>query len=68
MESHCNLLKIQEALMTVDMLIGIFVIAVALGAVVSLTLWSRNIIERIHYHSPGSLREIKRDIINGKDS
>jgi hypothetical protein len=54
--------------MTVDMLIGLLVTAVALCAVVSLTLWSRSIIERIHSHPPRSLREIKREIINGKDS
>jgi len=48
-----------------DIIIGIILTVMALGAVVILTLWSRRIIERIHAHSPGSLREIQKDIING---
>jgi hypothetical protein len=52
-------------LMDLNMLIGIILTVTALGAVVMLTLWSRRIIERIHAHSPGSLREIQKDIING---
>ncbi len=54
--------------MTFDMVVGIGLTALALGAVVLLTLWSRNIIERIHSRSPASLREIQKDIVNGKES
>lgn len=48
-----------------DTIIGIIITVIALGTVVMLTLWSRHIIERIHARSPGSLREIQKDIING---
>jgi hypothetical protein len=58
----------QELFMTFDTVIGVGLTAIALGAVVLLTLWSRRIIERIHNHSPGSLRKIQKDIINGKAS
>ena len=54
--------------MTFDILMGIVLTALALGVVVLLTLWSRRIIERIHARSPGSLREIQKDIINGNKS
>jgi len=54
--------------MTLDILIGIILTAVALCTVVLLTLWSRRIIERIHVHASGSLREIQKDIINGNKS
>ena len=48
--------------------IGIILTAAALFVVVFLTLWSRHTIERIHAHNPGSLREIKKEIINGDES
>lgn len=51
--------------MDLDIIIGIILTVMALGTVVILTLWSRRIIERIYAHSPGSLREIQKDIING---
>ena len=54
--------------MTFDMVVGVGLTALALGAVVLLTFWSRSIINRIHDHSPGSLREIQKDIVNGKES
>lgn len=54
--------------MTFDILMGIVLTALALGVVVLLTLWSRRIIERIHARSPGSLRQIQKDIINGNKS
>ena len=54
--------------MALDILIGLTLTAIALGGVVVLTLWSRRIIERIHAHSSGSLREIQKDIINGNKS
>ncbi len=54
--------------MSFDILIGIVLTASALCAVVFLTYWSRSIIERIHAHSPGSLREIQKEIINGDES
>ena len=54
--------------MTFDILAGIIITAVALCVVVFLTFWSRRIIERIHTHSPGSLRKIKKEIINGNES
>ena len=54
--------------MTFDILVGIVLTGLALGVVVSLTLWSRRIIERIHARSPSSLREIQKDIINGNKS
>ena len=54
--------------MTFDMIVGVCLTALALGAVVLLTFWSRSIINRIHAHSPGSLREIQKDIVNGKES
>ena len=47
--------------MSLDILIGIALTAMSLGAVVLLTLWSRHIIERINAHSPSSLREIQND-------
>ena len=47
--------------MALDILIGIALTVMSLGAVVLLTLWSRHIIERIHARSPSSLREIKND-------
>jgi hypothetical protein len=52
-------------LLDLNIIIGIILTVMALGAVVILTLWSRRIIERIHARSPGSLREIQKDIING---
>ncbi|MBW1888642.1 MAG: hypothetical protein JRI52_09890 [Deltaproteobacteria bacterium] len=54
--------------MTLNMIIGIVLTAIALGVVVFLTIWSRYIIERIHAGSPSSLREIQKDIINGNRS
>jgi len=54
--------------MDIDTITGVLLVAAALGAVVLLTFWSRRIIERIHARSPGSLREIQRDIINGTKS
>jgi hypothetical protein len=56
---------IPELLMDLNIIIGIILTVTALGAVVILTLWSRRIIERIHANSPGSLRKIQKDIING---
>jgi len=47
--------------MTSNVVIGIILTGIALGAVVFLTLWSRQIIERIHSRSPSSLREIQND-------
>jgi hypothetical protein len=52
--------------MAFDLLFGVILIILALICVVLLTLWSRRIIERIHDHSPGSLREIQREITDGK--
>jgi hypothetical protein len=52
-------------LLDLNIVIGIILTVMALGTVVILTLWSRRIIERIHARSPGSLREIQKDIING---
>ena len=52
--------------MDFDLLFGLILTVSALGAVVGLTLWSRNIIERIHSGSPPSLRKIQNEIINGK--
>ena len=54
--------------MNLDIIIGVVLTVMALGAVVFLTLWSRHIIERIHARSPSSLREIQEDIRNGKKS
>ncbi|MBW1939735.1 MAG: hypothetical protein JRI67_13455 [Deltaproteobacteria bacterium] len=51
--------------MDLNIIIGIIVTVMALVVVVILTIWSRRIIERIHARSPGSLREIQKDIING---
>ncbi len=51
--------------MDFETIVGIILTAFALGAVAFLTLWSRNIIERINTRSPGSLREIQKEIING---
>jgi hypothetical protein len=51
--------------MDLNIITGIILTVIALGTVVILTLWSRRIIERIHTHSPGSLRKIQKDIING---
>ena len=65
---RCHPVNVQESLMTFDILVGIVLTGLALGVVVSLTLWSRRIIERIHARSPSSLREIQKDIINGNKS
>lgn len=54
--------------MTFDILLGIVLTALSLGAVVFLTIWSRRIIERIHASSPSSLREIQKETINGNKS
>jgi hypothetical protein len=54
--------------MTFDIFIGIILTAGALCAVVLLTFWSRHIIERIHAHPPGSLREIQKEIMNDNES
>ena len=51
--------------MTFDMGVGITLTALALGAVAFLTWWSRRIIERIHSRSPGSLREIEKEMDHG---
>jgi hypothetical protein len=56
---------VPELLMDLNIITGIILTVIALGTVVILTLWSRRIIERIHTHSPGSLRKIQKDIING---
>jgi len=53
---------------TYEMVFGIVLTALALGAVVFLTLWSRRIIERIHAHRPASLRHIQNDILDGNQS
>ncbi len=50
------------------MVFGIVLTVLALGAVAFLTLWCRRIIERIHTHRPGSLRDIQNDILNGNRS
>ncbi len=60
-EKQRQSLDLQESLMTLDILIGIALTVMSLGAVVLLTLWSRHIIERIHARSPSSLREIQND-------
>ena len=51
-----------------DIILGITLTAMALGAVIFLTLWSRRIIERIHTRAPGSLREFQMDNNHGNDS
>jgi len=50
--------------MTIDIIIGIIILAVSLSGVVIFTLWSRHIIDRIHSDSPGTLKEIQETIIN----
>jgi len=51
--------------MTFDIVMGITLTALALGAVAFLTGWSRRVIERIYAGSSSSLREIKKEIDNG---
>jgi len=51
--------------MDFEIIVGIILTVLALGAVAFLTLWCRKIIERINTHSPASLREIQKEIING---
>jgi len=51
--------------MTFDIVMGVTLAALSLGAVTFLTLWSRRIIERIHARSPSSLREIEKEIGHG---
>ena len=58
----------ETLIVTFDMVVGIALTVLALGAVAFLTLWSRRIIERIHAHRPGSLRRIQSDILNGNAS
>ena len=48
--------------MTMEIIVGLVVIALSLGTVIFLTLWSRRIIERIHLKSSKILPEIKREI------
>jgi hypothetical protein len=54
--------------MTFNILFGVALTLLALGAVVFLTLWSRRIIEQIHAHRPSSLRDIQKDIMNENKS
>jgi hypothetical protein len=54
--------------MDFDILIGIILASMSLGAVLLLTLWSRRIIEHIHAGSPASLREIQVDKVHGSKS
>ncbi len=61
-------MNIWELLTTFDILLGIVLTAISLFAVVFLTVWSRRIIERIHARQPNSLREIKKEIIDGNKS
>ena len=58
----------EESIVTFDMVFGIVLTVLALGAVVFLTLWSRRTIERIHTHRPASLRHIQKHVLNGKPS
>lgn len=51
--------------MDLDIVIGVTLTILALGAVIFMTFWSRHIIERINSESPGSLREIQKEKING---
>jgi len=52
--------------MVLETVFGVALAGISLGLVIFLTFWSRRIIERIHAHSPGSLRQIQKDI-NGGD-
>ena len=54
----------EDKAMTFDIVVGIALTALALGAVAFLTGWSRRVIERIHAGSSSSLREIKKEIGN----
>ena len=51
--------------MNFETLFGIILTVAALGIVVVLTIWCRNIIDRISTRAPGSLREIQQKILNG---
>ena len=51
--------------MNLEIIFGVALAILALGTVVLLTLWSRRIIERLHFNSSGSLRQIQKDIMNG---
>ena len=52
--------------MDADVLIGLIVIAGALGLIVLLVLWSRRSINRIASNGFGSAREIARDRRRGR--
>jgi hypothetical protein len=52
--------------MTFDLLAGVVLAVLALGAVSALTLWSRRIIEILHKGAPSSLRTIRNNITNGR--
>jgi hypothetical protein len=52
--------------LTFDLVMGLGLTVAAAGIVIGLTLWSRSIIERIHSRSPGSLKEIQKEILNGR--
>ena len=58
---------VKDSAMTFDIVVGVTLTALALGAVAFLTWWSRRIIERIHSRSPSSLREIKADTLHPAD-
>ena len=47
-------------------LVGCQLLFVAVGAVIGLTLWSRHIVEAIHRRRLKSLREIQRELSDGR--
>jgi hypothetical protein len=60
--------QIWSIFMTLNIIIGIILLAASLGGVVIFTLWSRHIIERIHSAPTGTLKEIQGNINNGRKS
>ena len=47
-------------------LVGLELLCVSLGLLIGLTLWCRHIIKTIHARNLESLREIKRELRDGR--
>ena len=50
----------------VYVILGVLVVGGAYAASMGLVLWSRHIVERIHARRLSSLRQIKRELRNGR--
>lgn len=48
-----------------DEIVGVLIVAAAIGVLLGLIAWSRWIVERIHRRRLGSYRQIAKDMKNG---